>query len=97
MPCWPMAALVNRIPTLARFTTKFCTTMAPVSLTVKDNCGQTTVSTTGPPVFDTPNTVWFNDGTGLFSDSGQRLGLTDSRAVAVGDVDGDGFLDAVVC
>lgn len=44
----------------------------------------------------TPNTVWFNDGRGVFSDSGQQLGASESHAVALGDVNGDGFLDAVV-
>ncbi|MCB4822251.1 FG-GAP repeat domain-containing protein [Roseicella aerolata] len=40
--------------------------------------------------------VWFNDGTGRFADSGQRLsGAAGSRDVALGDVDGDGSLDAV--
>jgi hypothetical protein len=45
---------------------------------------------------ETPNTVWFNDGQGHFTDSGQRLGLADSTAVALGDLNGDGYLDAVV-
>jgi hypothetical protein len=45
---------------------------------------------------NTPNTVWFNDGDGRFSDSGQRLGQAESMAVAVGDLNGNGFLDAVV-
>jgi hypothetical protein len=45
---------------------------------------------------ETPNTVWFNDGQGHFSDSGQQLGRVESMAVAVGDVNGDGFPDAVV-
>ncbi|MCP4538977.1 MAG: PKD domain-containing protein [Chloroflexi bacterium] len=42
------------------------------------------------------NTVWFNDGAGYFSDSGQQLGYSDSEKVALGDVDGDGDLDAFV-
>ncbi len=46
-----------------------------------------------------PNTVWFNQGglqngtEGLFSDSGQRLGNSPTRGVALGDLDGDGDLD----
>ncbi|HSM55496.1 MAG TPA: VCBS repeat-containing protein [Candidatus Sulfomarinibacteraceae bacterium] len=40
--------------------------------------------------------VLFNDGAGNFTDSGQRLGASDSTAVALGDVDGDGDLDALV-
>ena len=42
------------------------------------------------------NTVWFNNGEGLFVDSGQKLGDSFSRAVALGDLDGDGDLDAFV-
>jgi hypothetical protein len=45
---------------------------------------------------NTPNTVWLNDGEGHFSDSGQRLGRAESMAVALGDLNGNGFLDAVV-
>jgi hypothetical protein len=45
---------------------------------------------------NTPNTVWFNDGTGQFHDSGQRLGEAESTAVALGDLNGNGFVDAVV-
>ena len=40
--------------------------------------------------------VWLNDGKGNFSDSGQRLGHEESNAVALGDLDGDGDLDAFV-
>ncbi|MCC6603941.1 MAG: VCBS repeat-containing protein [Anaerolineae bacterium] len=43
-----------------------------------------------------PNLVWFNDGKGQFSDSGQRLGEAESTAVALGDFDNDSDLDAVV-
>jgi hypothetical protein len=39
--------------------------------------------------------LWLNDGTGNFSDSGQVTGLTVSaQYVALGDVDGDGDVDA---
>lgn len=43
-----------------------------------------------------PNEVWLNNGSGQFSDTGQRFGNAKSRAVALGDVDGDGDLDAFV-
>ncbi len=43
-----------------------------------------------------PNTVWFNDGHGNFTDSWQRLGGETSYYVALGDVDRDGDLDAFV-
>lgn len=43
-----------------------------------------------------PNEVWFNDGQGNFSDSGQQLGQAESLTVVMGDVNGDGFPDAVV-
>jgi hypothetical protein len=42
------------------------------------------------------NTVWLNDGSGRFADSGQLLGNESTLAVALGDVDGDGDLDAFV-
>jgi len=41
-----------------------------------------------------PNRVWLNDGTGTFSDNGQLLGDSRTRSVALGDLDGDGDLDA---
>jgi FG-GAP-like repeat len=43
-----------------------------------------------------PDRVWLNDGSGHFEDSGQRLGQFPSAAVALGDLDGDGDLDAFV-
>jgi hypothetical protein len=43
-----------------------------------------------------PNEIWLNDGQGNFTDSGQRLGEAESLAVVVGDLNGDGFPDAVV-
>jgi YD repeat-containing protein len=42
------------------------------------------------------NTVWQNNGAGLFTDTGQTLGNAESRAVAIADLDGDGDLDAFV-
>ena len=49
-----------------------------------------------------PNRVWINDGgqqggtAGIFTDSGQTLGYRESRAVALGDLNSDGSLDAFV-
>jgi hypothetical protein len=45
---------------------------------------------------DTANRVWLNDGSGLFTDSGQALGNEASFKVDIGDVDADGDLDAYV-
>jgi uncharacterized repeat protein (TIGR01451 family) len=50
---------------------------------------------TGPESNPAPNRVWLNDGAGNFSDSGQRLGNAFTQGAALGDVDGDGDLDAV--
>ena len=54
------------------------------------------------PSFEQADRVWVNQGgdqggvAGDFSDSGQGLGISGSTAVALGDVDGDGDLDAWV-
>lgn len=42
------------------------------------------------------NRVFFNNGSGVFTDSGQTLGSYNSGAIAVGDVDGDDDLDVFV-
>jgi hypothetical protein len=52
--------------------------------------------------YDPSDRILLNDGSGVFVDSGQRLynprkaGTAGSGAVALGDLDGDGDLDAVV-
>jgi hypothetical protein len=43
-----------------------------------------------------PNKVWLNDGNGNFTDSAQALGSSGSFVVALGDVDSDGDLDALI-
>lgn len=40
--------------------------------------------------------LWINDGTGKFTDSTQRLGFTNAYAAILGDLDGDGDLDAFI-
>jgi hypothetical protein len=42
-----------------------------------------------------PDQVWFNDGTGYFTDSGQRLGHRNG-GVALADLDNDGDIDAFI-
>lgn len=55
-----------------------------------------TLLVTGSYQLESPNTVWFNDGQENFRDSGQLVGQAESMAVALGDLNGDGFIDAVV-
>ncbi|HEX9933617.1 MAG TPA: FG-GAP-like repeat-containing protein, partial [bacterium] len=43
-----------------------------------------------------PDEVWLNDGTGVFTDSGQSMGNYASEDADLGDVDGDGDLDAFI-
>lgn len=50
----------------------------------------------GEPHTGTPNEVWVNDGKGRFRDSGLRLGNAFSNDVALGDLNGDGLVDAFV-
>jgi VCBS repeat protein len=50
----------------------------------------------GSDHFGLPNEVWLNDGHGDFTDSGQRLGASESYSVKLGDLDGDGDLDTFV-
>ena len=55
-----------------------------------------TVANASDTVGGQPSTVWINDGSGTFTNSGQALGTSQSRSVALGDLDGDGDLDAMV-
>jgi hypothetical protein len=50
----------------------------------------------GEPATGTPNELWLNDGKGSFRDSGLRLGNAFSWDVALGDLNGDGKIDALV-
>ena len=42
-----------------------------------------------------PNAVWLNDGSGAFTDSGQKIGNKKSFPVTLGDINGDGKPDAM--
>jgi hypothetical protein len=43
-----------------------------------------------------PNKLWTNDGSGYYSDSAQDLDTSTASHGALGDVDGDGDLDAII-
>lgn len=43
-----------------------------------------------------PNKVWYNDGKGHFTDCKLSLGNSNSAAVALGDINKDGKIDAVI-
>jgi hypothetical protein len=45
---------------------------------------------------DNATVLWLNDGTGVFTDSTQRLGFTNAYAAVLGDLDGDGDLDVFI-
>jgi hypothetical protein len=45
---------------------------------------------------DNASVLWLNDGAGVFTDSTQRLGLTNAYAAVLGDLDLDGDLDAFI-
>jgi len=48
------------------------------------------------PGLQIPNQIWLNDSLGNFFNSGQELGFVFSSGVDLGDLDGDGDLDAWV-
>jgi len=47
-------------------------------------------------ISNNPNQIWLNDGSASFTNSGQNLDLSDTRAADLGDLDGDGDLDVVI-
>ena len=67
-----------------------------VSLGDLDDDGDLDAFVANGLLVDRPNVVWLNDGSGVFTDSGQALGNARSFGVVLGDVDGDGDLDGFV-
>jgi len=75
--------------------TDFSSTATNVELADLDNDGDLDAYTMrlGASSNKSPGRVWFNDGTGTFTDSGQRLGDQSSGAFALADLDGDSDID----
>ncbi len=48
-----------------------------------------------PLVTQSADQIWTNNGSGVFANTGQALGDWDTLSVALGDLDGDGDLDAL--
>ena len=48
-----------------------------------------------PLVTQSADQIWKNNGSGVFANTGQALGDWDTLSVALGDLDGDGDLDAL--
>lgn len=61
-----------------------------------DNDLDAYVANRGPDQNGGPNSVWINNGSGIFTSNGQLLGNAESLKVKLGDLDGDGDLDAYV-
>ncbi len=67
-----------------------------VALGDLDNDGDLDAFVANGRVSGEAHKVWLNDSAGNFTDSNQRLGDADSNAVDLGDIDGDGDLDAFI-
>ncbi len=51
------------------------------------------ISGNANPISGMPNTFWINNGSGVFTDSGEEIGDNDSFAIALSDFDADGDID----